>query len=146
MNRDTANFQATPTRTYIRSTFYDKQHIANQSIVHSQNPSQLLSSSTGRAPLSTGLPHLDKALIPPVNHAANTPADILPAASQFALPGWTQLGPSAAGAEGGNGNVDSGSNENGDAEGPQTPLSPGIRRGEITELSGPRGSGKTSLA
>ncbi|GBF60797.1 DNA repair protein [Trichophyton mentagrophytes] len=127
MNRDTANFQATPT-------------------LHSQNPSQLLSSSTGRAPLSTALPHLDKALIPPVNHAANTPADILPAASQFALPGWTQLGPSAAGAEGGNGNVDSGSNENGDAEGPQTPLSPGIRRGEITELSGPRGSGKTSLA
>ncbi|EFR04561.1 hypothetical protein MGYG_07566 [Nannizzia gypsea CBS 118893] len=132
MNRDTANFHATPT-------------------IHSQNPSQSLSSSTGRTPLSTSLQHLDKALIPPSNHAANTSADTLPPASQFVLPGWTQLGAdTTADAEGGksnaNGNVGVGGNGSGEGEGSHTSSLPGIRRGEITELSGPRGSGKTSLA
>ncbi|KAF3480561.1 glutamyl-tRNA(Gln) amidotransferase subunit A [Arthroderma uncinatum] len=102
--------------------------------------------STGRNTLSTSLPHLDKALIPPAkqsaNAAANT-AESAPAASQFVLQGWSQLAPNAgAVTDSGNGN----SNGNGNVSDEKPPSMPGIQRGEVTEISGPRGTGKTSLA
>ncbi|KAM5497224.1 hypothetical protein McanMca71_004337 [Microsporum canis] len=128
MNRDTANFQSTPT-------------------IQSQNPSHLpATSSVERDPLSTSLPRLDEALIPPLKHVANTARDASPAASQFALPGWSQLG-SNNGATIDSGDINKGSSnsdDNGASE--DLPVSPGIQRGEITEISGPRGSGKTALA